>query len=84
MLSQEVLRNNEVLSLKRIRPTKENPHYIDVPLVEVCTLMRCPFLSMHMALCVPLASSDTVVLPPKLIVTPYGVPSVWTLINQRQ
>jgi hypothetical protein len=27
------------------------------PLVDVCTLMRCPFISFHMALYVPLASS---------------------------
>ena len=52
------------------------------PLVEVCTLMLCPFLSLHMALCVPLASSGLVVFPPKLIDSPIGsTPGFGPLIN---
>jgi hypothetical protein len=44
-------------------------------------LMQCPFLSMHMALCVPLASSDSMVLPPHLIDSPIGSIQGLDLIN---
>jgi hypothetical protein len=67
MLSQIGLENNEMFLLKNQRPAKANSHYINVPLVEGSTQVCYKIDYTPMALCVPLPSSDTMVIPPKII-----------------
>jgi hypothetical protein len=81
MLAQRGLEDNEMSLLKKSKNYKRKYIYINVPLDEGSTQVRYMLDFTPMTLCVPLPSSDIVVLPPKLIVTQQGVPNVCTLIN---
>ena len=69
MLSQIGLENNEMFLLKIQRLAKANT-YINVPLAEGSTLVHYKLDFTPKALFVPLPSSETMVLPPKIYVTP--------------
>jgi hypothetical protein len=70
MLTQRGLENNEMFLLKKSKTCKRKHIYVNVPFVEGSTQVRYKLDFTPMVLCVPLPSSDTVVLPPKLYVTP--------------
>jgi hypothetical protein len=69
MLAQGGIENNETFLLRNLRRAETNSYYIDAPLVEGSTQVRYNFCFTPIALCVPLPSSDIVVLPPKSHIT---------------
>jgi hypothetical protein len=80
MLAHRGPANNEMFLLKNQKTCKStHTHTYNVPLVEVSAQVCYKLDFTPMALCVPLPSSDTVVLSPKLYFTHREYPVILDL-----